>query len=140
MRDLINLIEELLDFSLPPSEKPLEVIGFKGLTFKKQPNRFLVGGKIYHEMFYYVWKDDEVIGGFSVEEKDDCLTIHPELYEKYQRKGYGTIIYEFAELLAKKSGKILKPSDVQSSAAVALWKKKEQPKPRRWWSFWAAKL
>ena len=75
MRRLINITESLFDSALPPADTPLETSEFQGLIFKMQENRYFVNGKVHYEDFYYVWKDDTVIGGFSVEEREDSVSI-----------------------------------------------------------------
>ncbi len=118
MRHLINLVEsELLDIN-PPVEQPLAVMGYGGLTFKKQE-----GGSAEGYM-WVVYDEDQVIGAFAVDERPDTIVIHPEIEPEFQRRGYGTTMYNFAEKLAAKEGKTLSPAYIQTPAAKAFWAKR----------------
>lgn len=76
-------------------------------------------------MFYvYLEKTGEEIGGFLLDEQNDTINIHIELYDKYQRKGYGSIIYDWVDDLANKLHKRFTPSETQTTASKGIWAKR----------------
>lgn len=118
----MNLAESLLYMNMP-EDHPAESIEFEGLTFERQRNPQPIG-----TLWFVIHPKLYAIACFVTEipKGQPTMSIHCEVDDDYQRSGYGTIIYKFANHLAEREGRTLVPSSLQSKASEAFWANKGQ--------------
>jgi GNAT superfamily N-acetyltransferase len=117
MRNWITLTEDLFSMNTP-DEQPAESHEYKGLRFEKQTHGWHAGS------VWFVFLGDTPIAAFAMDERAyNAISLHTEVDEPYQRKGYGRIIYEFAKSWGAEQKKKLHPSFLQSPQGKAFWKK-----------------
>lgn len=111
---------EFLEF-ITPSDNPKETITYDGLIFHREPDDFPIGP------VFTVFKDKTWIGAFNIDLtkiNKNIISVHVEIDDKYQRKGYGSKIYNYVSKLAKKQNLDFQPSTHQTDVAKHIWKKR----------------
>lgn len=113
----MKLAEMMLDLN-QPERNPAEVVRYGGFEFHRQRSYQPLGN------LWFIFKSGGVVGAFQTEYRgSDRMSIHVEIESEYQRKGIGTVVYQFADQLAKQADRKLVPGHIQTDASKAFWRK-----------------